>query len=141
LFNEEKASFDPIHKLNRVPKLNHVRKFYPYNNKLYIACDEGVIVYEQKEHLNWQEVKRFDTNVGLPSLEVLDLVVRNDTVYAAINQGIAFFNVNLNPKTKADGSLQIKYLYVNGDTLKQPKANRICLSIRTLRYKLEVYQG
>jgi len=113
LFNEKQKYFKLI------SKLNHVRKFYPYKNQLYIACDEGVIIYEQKEHLNWQELKRYDTNIGLPSLEVLDLAIRNDTVYASTSQGLAVFNTHINPKTNAKGSLQIQYIYVNGDTLKQ----------------------
>lgn len=70
---------DIINKGGVPPNIKRINHFYEYNNKLYISCDFGIVVYDLIQNLFGDT---YFIGPGGQQVSVLQTAVLNDTIYA-----------------------------------------------------------
>ena len=98
-----------ISKQNGLPS-NICKRIYTQGNTAWIVTGKGI---SKIDFANHEQVTNFGTENGLISSEVNSLIVENDTVYAATNNGLSIFCTKQSQQKIAAPKLYINQLLAN----------------------------
>lgn len=120
-----------------------IRKIYEYSNKYWLATDHGIWSFKLNEEKQAVYVRSFNFYSGLPSDNVLDLCIYNDTLYAATASGLGVFPIKNNteeigfaPQVWVEKAQSIDNIDYFPSKLKYRfSKNSINLSLSTIHYQ------
>ncbi len=116
-----------------------VRDAYIQNKELWLATNAGLYLYHKKQN-TFSFVKKYSEEQGLPARKINSVVLEDNLVFAATDNGIAIFDRN-NTSTSQLLKIYIENVFYNGTNVseKQPllsytKDNSINLKVSTINF-------
>jgi anti-sigma regulatory factor (Ser/Thr protein kinase) len=85
---------------------NGINRIKVYKNKIWWLTEATLQQYDQET----KKIITYDKSNGLPDTELKDLGFRNDSVYVATSQGIAYFPIDLHEKNVPQAPLIVSTL-------------------------------